>query len=173
MKGIFQALGKTCSSPREFMIKANEALSGSIDKHSFVSLIYGIVETGSATLTLARAGHRPMLLVGNDRVEYVRPTGMGVGLSGGLVFEGAIEERTISLREGDVCVFYTDGITEARFGDDEFGYERLLEVAQRSRAETAAGICRNILDAVKVFTENQPTHDDLTLVVLKWRGGQA
>ena len=98
------------------MIKANEALSGSIDKHSFVSLIYGIVETGSATLTLARAGHCPMLLVGNDRVEYVRPTGMGVGLSGGLVFEGAIEERTISLREGDVCVFYTDGITEARFG---------------------------------------------------------
>jgi len=170
VKGIFQALGKTCSSPREFMIKANEALAGSIDKHSFVSLIYGILEIGSGTLTLARAGHCPMLHIGHDHVEYIRPNGMGVGLSRGPLFDGAIEERTLLLREGDVCVLYTDGITEARRGEEEFGYERLLQVAQESRTDKAAGICQQIMNAVKTFTENQATHDDLTLVVLKWSG---
>jgi sigma-B regulation protein RsbU (phosphoserine phosphatase) len=173
VKGIFQSLGKTCSSPREFMIKANEALSGSIDKHSFVSLIYAILHKGTGTLTLARAGHCPMLHIGHDRVEYIRPNGMGVGLSIGPMFEGAIQERTITLNEGDVCVFYTDGITEARLGDEEFGYERLLEVAQQSRADRAPDICRKILDTVKVFTENQANHDDLTLVVLKWYGARS
>ena len=170
VKGIFQALGKTCSSPREFMIKANEAMSGSIDKHSFVSLIYAIIDMNSGTMTLARAGHCPMLHLGHDRTEYIRPNGMGVGLSVGEVFRSAIEERTIALREGDVCVFYTDGITEARRGEEEFGYERLLEVARKARTESASGICRQILDTVKVFTENRANQDDLTLVILKWRG---
>jgi sigma-B regulation protein RsbU (phosphoserine phosphatase) len=56
MKGIFQALGRICSSPKEFMVRANEALAGSIDKHSFVSLIYAILDPVSGRLTVARAG---------------------------------------------------------------------------------------------------------------------
>ncbi len=168
VKGIFQALGKTCTSPREFMIKANDALAGSIDKHSFVSLIYAIVDAGQGTLTVARAGHCPLLRIGHSGVEYVRPGGMGVGLSRGSVFDQAIEERTIRLEEGDVCVFYTDGITEARSGDEEFGYERLLQVAQRERGGAAPVICERILDSIRSFTENRASHDDLTLVVLKW-----
>ena len=168
VKGIFQALGKTCESPREFMIKANDALAGSIDKHSFVSLMYAIVDVGKGTLTVARAGHCPLLRVGRHDVEYIRPGGMGVGLSRGEIFERAIEERTIRLNDGDVCVFYTDGITEARNGDEEFGYERLLEAAQHERDLPAGPICKQILESIRVFTENRANQDDLTLVVLKW-----
>jgi phosphoserine phosphatase RsbU/P len=172
VKGVFQALGKTCGSPRDFMIKANEALAGTIDKHSFVSLIYGIVDVRSATLTLARAGHCPLLHLGASGVEYIRPNGMGVGLSGGPIFDGAIEERIIPLGEGDVCVFYTDGITEARAGDEEYGYERLLEAARTSRTSSAPAICRGILDSVKAFAQDPASNDDLTLVVLKWIGSR-
>ncbi len=168
VKGIFQALGKTCGSPREFMIKANDALAGSIDKHSFVSLIYAIVDVGKGTLTVARAGHCPLLRIGQRAVEYIRPGGMGVGLSKGEMFDRAIEERTIQLEEGDVCVFYTDGITEARKEEEEFGYDRLLEAAQRDRSLPAAAICQRILESIREFTENRANHDDLTLVILKW-----
>lgn len=170
MKGIFQALGKTCTSPREFMIKANEALAGSIDKHSFVSLIYAIVDTRTGSLTLARAGHCPLLHIGTHGAEYLRPGGMGVGLSSGGTFDGAIEESTITLKDEDLCVFYTDGITEARRNDEEFGYDRLRDVALRERANSAPAICTGILNEVKTFSENKASHDDLTLVVLKWKG---
>jgi phosphoserine phosphatase RsbU/P len=170
VKGIFQALSRLYTSPAEFMIKANEALGDTIDKHSFVSLIYAIVDLRTGRLALARAGHCPMLLVSKGDVRYIRPNGMGVGLSKGNLFAGAIAEHSIQLDAGDVCVLYTDGVTEAHVGDDEFGYDRLLEAATRSKHRSASEIKDDILATVKTFIDNQPNHDDLTLVVMKWRG---
>ncbi len=169
VKGIFQALSRMYSSPREFVIRANEALAGSVDKHSFVSLIYAVLDVRTGVLTLARAGHCPMLLVSGEQVEYVRPSGMGMGLSRGEIFNRAIEEYSLSLREGDLCIFYTDGITEARRGEEEFGYDRLLEAARRLRGQSATAIKDGIVENVKTFVDRQVTDDDLTLVVLKWR----
>lgn len=170
MKGIFQALGRICSSPKEFMVKANEALADSIDKHSFVSLIYAILDPRSGRLTIARAGHCPMLHISGQTVVYVRPNGLGMGLSRGPTFDDAIEEEVIDLSAGDVCVLYTDGVTEARCGDDEFGYERLMAAAQNAREKSAAGIKEEILETVSRFTDHRANDDDLTLVVLKWSG---
>jgi serine phosphatase RsbU (regulator of sigma subunit) len=170
MKGIFQALGRICSSPKEFMVRANEALAGSIDKHSFVSLIYAMLDLQSGRLTVARAGHCPMLHISGDDVAYVRPNGLGMGLSRGPTFDDAIQEEVIVLGAGDVCVLYTDGVTEARCGDDEFGYERLMATAREARGKNAAGIKEEILATVSRFTEHRANDDDLTLVVLKWNG---
>ena len=170
MKGIFQALGRICSSPKEFMVKANEALADSIDKRSFVSVIYAILDPRSGRLTVARAGHCPMLHISGEEVAYVRPNGLGMGLSRGAIFDDAIQEEVIDLRAGDVCVLYTDGVTEARCGVDEFGYERLKSAAREARERNAAGIKEAILDDVSRFTENRANDDDLTLVVLKWKG---
>jgi serine phosphatase RsbU (regulator of sigma subunit) len=173
VKGIFQSLGKLYPSPREFMIKANEALADSIDKHSFISLIYVVVDLTSGTLTLSRAGHCPLLVVSGGAGSYVRPSGMGLGLSRGSTFAGSIEEHTFTLREHDVVVLYTDGVTEARHGDDEFGYDRLLEAAVRAHAHPAASVKDEILSSVKRHAAQEANDDDLTIVVLKWRGDGA
>ena len=71
------------------------------------------------------------------------------------VINSAIEEYTLSLHEGDLCIFYTDGITEARQGDEEFGYERLLQIARAARDRSAAAIKDEILDAVRTFIQSQ------------------
>ncbi len=170
VKGIFQSLGTQHTSPREFMIQANAVLASSIDKHSFVSLIYAILDVGSGDLTLARAGHCPMLYVGASQADYVRPDGMGLGLGKGPLFAGAIEEHSIRLTPGDVCLFYTDGITEAHRNGEEFGYERLLSVARNARGHTAAAVKQEVLQSVDTFINHGAPHDDLTLVVLRWVG---
>jgi len=170
VKGIFQALSTQHVSPREFMIQANTVLSGSIDKHSFVSLIYAILDVGTGRLTLARAGHCPMLYVGESGSDYVRPDGMGLGLSEGALFSDAIEDHAIQLYPGDVCLFYTDGITEAHLNGEEFGYERLLSVARQARGRTASDVKNDVLQSVDTFIDHGAPHDDLTLVVLRWVG---
>ena len=171
VKGIFQSLSRMYPSPKQFMVKANEALASSIDKRSFVSLIYGLLDLRTGKLTLTRAGHCPMLLVSDTKVDYVRPNGMGMGLGQGEVFSHAIEERCVQLEEGDVCIFFTDGLTEAQRADDEeFGYERLLKAAERTRGRSASVIKNDILESVKSFVQSKANHDDLTLVVLKWKG---
>jgi len=170
VKGIFQAISKMYPSPREFMIHANDALLTSIDKRSFVSLIYAVIDSASGILILSRAGHCPMLHVSGETVRFIRPSGMGMGLRGGDLFAGALEETSLQLALGDVCIFYTDGITEARRGEEEFGYDRLLLAAQQSRTGSASMVKDHILDTVRSFTDHEASHDDLTVVVVKWLG---
>jgi sigma-B regulation protein RsbU (phosphoserine phosphatase) len=170
VKGIFQALSRLHHSPKDFIVKANEALLGSFDKRSFISLIYAIVDIHTGKVLLVRAGHCPLLLVSQQQGSYVRPGGMGIGLSKGDVFASSIEEETIQLRAGDVFVLYTDGVTEARCGEDEFGYDRLMKAVTHNSEKSATAIKGHVLDTVSAFTGQQSNHDDLTLVVMKWRG---
>lgn len=171
VKGIFQSLSRLYPSPREFMIRANEALSGSIDKHSFVSLIYAVIDLATGTVSLARAGHCPLLHISGNGAAYLRPGGMGLGLSSGTAFAQSMEERTVRLTPGDVCVLYTDGVTEARRGDDEFGYERLLETVVAVQDQSASAVKEAILHTVKQHADRTEHDDDLTVVVVKWLGG--
>ncbi|MDH4069025.1 MAG: SpoIIE family protein phosphatase [Ignavibacteria bacterium] len=170
VKGIFQSLSRIHSSPGTLLERANDVLSDSIDRRSFISLIYAVVDTRTGKLTLSRAGHCPMLHVSGNDIRYVRPSGMGLGLSRGKAFSDSIQEETLQLKPGDSCVFYTDGLTEARNGDDEFGYERLIDCARDFRNMDATGIKQSILGRVQSFSANQSLHDDLTLLVLKWVG---
>jgi serine phosphatase RsbU (regulator of sigma subunit) len=170
VKGIFQALSKLHHSPKSFLVKANEALFGSFDKRSFISLIYAIVDIRNGAVMVARAGHCPLLHVSRQKGSYVRPTGIGIGLGTDMVFASSIEEKTIQLQQGDVCVLYTDGVTEARCGDEEFGYDRLMEAVLHVHQQSAVEIKHHVLNTIQIFTDQQASHDDLTLVVLKWQG---
>lgn len=170
VKGIFQSLSPLYPSPREFMIKANDVLVRSIDKHSFISLLYAVLDLSSGVLTLARAGHCPLLHLSGGTGRYLRPPGMGLGLSRDALFATSMEEQAVHLRPGDACVLYTDGVTEARRGADEFGYDRLLSAAEASAGAGAAGLKESILAGVRTHTGGEVHEDDLTIVVLKWLG---
>ncbi len=171
VKGIFQSLSKIYSSPKEFLIKANESLVPSIDKRSFISLIYSTINIATGELALARAGHCPMLYVSEKRKEYIKPLGLGLGIISGEKFSSTIQEEKITMKPGDVCVFYTDGVTESRSSDgEEFGYERLYEVVEKNRARSAEEIKEEIIQTVWNYTDAKGYHDDLTIFVLKWIG---
>lgn len=173
VKGIFQSLGRLYPSPREFLIKANEALVDSIDKHSFISLLYLVVDLSSGSLTLSRAGHCPLLHVSAGSGRYLRPSGMGLGLSRGDVFASSLGEERVTLRPGDLCVLYTDGVTEARRSDDEFGYDRLLATAVRVHDRPAPAVREEIIGSIRRHAERENYDDDVTVVVLRWNGDAA
>lgn len=172
VKGIFQALSPLCRSPKEFLVKANKALSGTIDKRSFVSLLYAILDLKSGRLMMARAGHCPMLYVSHDKTDFVRPTGLGLGLTDGPLFESVTEERVINLKPNDICIFYSDGITESRgLQPEELGYDRLREIVLRVKGGSARQIKEAILQGVQDYTGMANVEDDMTLIVLKWGAG--
>ncbi len=169
VKGIFQSLAKIFRSPREFMIKANESLVTSIDKRTFISLIYSTININTGELIVARAGHCPILYISSTKKEYLKPLGLGLGLTTGKIFEENIEEKKIMMNSGDVCVFYTDGVTESRSSSgEEFGYERLLNVVDANKHRTSEEIKEAIIQTVWNYTDAQGYHDDLTIFVVKW-----
>jgi len=63
-------------------------------------------------------------------------------------------------------VLFTDGITEARDGDDqEFGEDRLLDLIVRHRTCSAADLQAHLVGAVAAFAD-RGLQDDATLIVL-------
>lgn len=168
LKGIFQALSKSCTSTTDFLIKANNALFGSIEKSAFISLMYAILDIENASLSLSRAGHCPMIHFQNGKVNLHKPTGIGLGLTGAPLFNEVIEEESISIAPGDICVFYTDGVTEARDKEgEEFGTERLIDTIVNNSHINPQDLRKTILDEITSYTGLNSFDDDLTILILK------
>jgi sigma-B regulation protein RsbU (phosphoserine phosphatase) len=83
-----------------------------------------------------------------------------------LVFSGV----EMKLLPGDTLLLYTDGVTEAMNAADElFGDERLLASLSPSLPD-AAGVTKAVRSAVADFVREAPQADDITMLVIRYRG---
>ena len=65
----------------------------------------------------------------------------------------------------------SDGVTEARSTDnDEFGRERLLEAVERCHGLKSDVVLDLLLSAVNRFAAGAPQADDITALVLRYKG---
>jgi sigma-B regulation protein RsbU (phosphoserine phosphatase) len=169
-KGILQSHAEDNVSPRDVLVKVNSLMYRSIERNSFVSMFYAILDLRNARMRFARAGQCPMILMhrvdGESRM--ISPKGMALGLEMGRVFESVLEEEELPLQPGQVMVFYTDGFTEAMNArEEEYGEERLLAAISRHHAESAHAIIDAVCADVVTFAGDTPQHDDMTMVVVK------
>ena len=175
MQGIFKSLSQAATSPREFLVSANAAISQVLEKNTFISVLYGIIDARNERMHVARAGHCPVAAAGlSGEAELWRSEGLGLGLDQtGELFARTIQERDHALQPGDVFVLYTDGLIESRnAAGDEYGYDRLLAVLKQNRHEEAQGIRAVLLDDLDQFVEYGSYGDDTTVVVMKWHGNR-
>lgn len=169
-KGCIQSLCKIYDDPEQLLIKANEIIYGSFDRKSFITLLMASISTKEKKLTFARAGHCPMIYyqAKNGAVEVLKPSGIGVGLECGEIFAKEIKKRTISFHRGDLFIFYTDGLSEARNSDGlDFGEERLCQLVKNNADKPVKTIKEILIETVLAFSEGENLEDDLTLIIVK------
>ncbi|MEJ2617019.1 MAG: PP2C family protein-serine/threonine phosphatase [Ignavibacteriaceae bacterium] len=170
IKGIFESLSKTIESPREILIKANQILQRTLDRKTFVSAAYGIIDLEEERMQLARAGHCPILLLRDGEAENLRPSGLGLGLDFGSRFSETLEELELNLKEHDTIVLYTDGISESKNNKNEdFGDFQFQKILLENNGKNADEITNSVLKEITLFSSNNHQHDDITLVILKWK----
>jgi sigma-B regulation protein RsbU (phosphoserine phosphatase) len=89
--------------------------------------------------------------------------------SGGMLLgvrdESDYQETCLELDAGDVMVIYSDGLTEARRGDEMFGVEGVQRVLDLQGHRRAADILEALLGEVRAWTDR--ALDDVTVVVLR------
>jgi len=169
-KGFLQAQAKSLDSPRAILINMNDLFYRNAERNIFISMIYGVIDLTSRTLTFARAGHNPVMLrrSGGKDVEELCPPGLALGLKKGELFEKTIEERKLGISSGDIFLFYTDGLNEARNRLKEtFDEERIKNLIQRYATLSAEDMLNAIRREVQLFTQDAPQHDDMTAVLIK------
>lgn len=170
VKGIFESLAKIIESPKEILIKANSILKRALDRKNFVSAAYGLIDVQKETLHLSRAGHCPVLLVRDNEAVNLRPSGIGLGLNFSSRFENTLEEIQLDLEENDLIVLYTDGITEAKdINLEDFGEKQFQKILVDNWNLETDEISNKVIREVTLFSQDNSQHDDITLVILKWK----
>jgi sigma-B regulation protein RsbU (phosphoserine phosphatase) len=74
----------------------------------------------------------------------------------------------LHLREGDILVVYSDGLTDAENQQNEmFGEERLLQIIQQEAPTGSDALEQKLLKAIEEFTQGMPQMDDITFVIIE------
>lgn len=84
-KGIVQSHADDFVSPQDVLIKVNKLLYQTIDKDSFVSLFYAVLDIKHKTVIYSRAGHNPVLYYRHKdgHCSLLEPDGIALGLERG------------------------------------------------------------------------------------------
>ncbi|PID63201.1 MAG: hypothetical protein CR986_00170 [Ignavibacteriae bacterium] len=170
IKGIFASLSKLYAEPKELLIMANSILENSIARKRFVTAIYGILDIEKKIFKFARAGHSPLFFCRNNKVERIIPQGIGLGLDYSEKFKATLKEMEIELKNNDIITLFTDGINESQNENlEEFGYNRLEQIISENSDSDVEELSSKIMREVTTFTKNSSQHDDITMVLLKWK----
>lgn len=116
-------------------------------------------------LAWTNAGHNSALLVRcAGEVERLAASGPPLGALPGASYRAHATE----MGPGDLLLVYTDGITEAANPEEEeFGLDRLVDVARHHRGAPLAELRREIESALDAFVRGVPYTDDRTLLFLR------
>lgn len=156
------------SSVKDILHRVNRPLYFKTGRNVFTALCMATIDTVSRELVFSNAGLSEPLLRSGDGVSALHTVGRKLPLGVRLDIE-YVEQRFL-LKPGEVLLFYTDGITEAKnSGGDFYGLARLKELLQASRPSglTAREIKEMIIQDVRIFAQGADQYDDMTVVVVK------
>lgn len=154
--------------PAQVLTRLNDSLSEDESSGLFVTVTYSVFDLRGKRLTLSSGGHLPVLCVRSDGAsQWLSPEGgMPIALMPGVEFGNIGAD----LKAGDIFVFYSDGVSEAKnVRHADYETERLVRVVGMSREKRASEIREAILEDIHRFVGRAPQHDDLTMIVVKVR----
>lgn len=138
-------------------------------KRHFVTMIYALFDSELGTVTVATAGHPPMLHyhAADGAVEEVGSYSRPLGTS----LPGKAVQVTVPFGPDDAFVLYTDGIAETLDQQDNaYSGDRLASRLGDFTSDRSAHELRNtLLGDVVTFKGDREQTDDITIVVLKAR----
>jgi hypothetical protein len=126
----------------------------------FLTAVFGLLDTSDASLTLASAGHPPVLRARDGReMRLVRRTGPALGLAPDAQFG---QER-LQLLAGDRILLYTDGLLPS-------GSERELGLLQQVLATPLSSV-QEMMAHVHGSAPPAADRDDMTILLIDAHAG--
>jgi sigma-B regulation protein RsbU (phosphoserine phosphatase) len=165
VSGILRSHAPIEPSPSEMLSAVNFSLGERRIDGQFVSIIYAVWDDSSRTLQVSNSGLPRPILCRDGKNEIIEATGLPLGL-----FDDAdYDEFSFKAKPGDLFVFFSDGILDARNpAGDLFGRRRLESIVQCSTGSPEQ-VVEEIFKAVAAHAAGEETFDDQTVVALRVR----
>ena len=148
--------------PAQALEELNAQIAAVGGHEEFISLCVVVFDTSAGTLRYASAGH-PAVWLWHDRdVRPLRATGPVVMLDPKSVYDS----REVRLDPDDLCLLYTDGLSEVRDGGQLFGEDRIAQIIRRDPGIPADVLCKSLLEAASDFSSG-PLQDDVAILAIR------
>ena len=148
-KYMLRAFATVDPEPEVVLFELNNALLQGLDEDRFTTLAYGVFDPSDGSCRVAIGGHPAPMVLRKDtgEIDQFEHGGMVLGAFEDLEFDG----ESVKLENGDVVVAFTDGLVEARVGNDLYGRDRVTESLKRHSSRPPADLVRRLLDDAKAF----------------------
>ena len=132
----------------------------------FLTMFYTLYNPQQKALLYSSAGHNPPVVLGrkSGKIEFLQCRGVYIGGRANLTYK----LQTRKLESGDIVVFYTDGLLDAKnVQGEEFGIERVAAVLKEYEHCQASAIVDFLGMKVTQFIGATEQLDDITYVLIK------
>jgi sigma-B regulation protein RsbU (phosphoserine phosphatase) len=154
------------TGPAAALERTNRILVEERRSSLFITALCARLDLPSGHLAVANAGHEPPLVVRADGspIECLAEAGPLIGAFPKI----EIPEVATDLAPGDVVLFYTDGVTDARDpAGDRFEEMRLFAAVESARGGTAQDVVDAVAAAMERFEGPTEPADDVTIVAIR------
>ncbi|PYX70680.1 MAG: serine/threonine protein phosphatase [Acidobacteria bacterium] len=164
VSGILRSHAPIEPGPAEMLSAVNNSLGERRIDAQFVSIIYAVWDEARRTLQVANSGLPRPIYCHDGKVEIIEATGLPLGL-----FDDAeYDEFTFRAKPGDMFVFFSDGILDARNAEGElFGRQRVEQIVARCAGRPADYVVDCLFKAVEEHAAGVEAFDDQTVVAIK------
>jgi len=167
VSGILRSHAPIEPGPAEMLSAVNYSLGERRIEGQFVSLIYAVWDDASRTLQVANSGLPRPLYCHDGKIEVIEAT----GLPSGLFDDAEYDEFTFHAKPGDMFVFFSDGILDARNkAGDMFGRTRVERILTQCANKSASCVVDSLFKAVTEHAAGEDAFDDETVVAMKVKG---
>lgn len=168
LRSCLALLADELASPAAVVVKLDGMVRKTASHRMLVTLGVALFDRGSSCVTVASAGHPPILrrAAATGRAEPIPFSSLPLGAN----LPGRFEEKRVPFAPGDLFLLYTDGVYEALDpGGESYGFERLSRALEKVPRDTsAADACAAVLADLAAFTGRQANpDDDVTLVAVR------
>jgi len=158
---LFHCLGKTINAPGQLLTLINNEICENTTRGMFVTLIGGIFDPESHSVTLANAGHHPPIIHHNGEFEEIETGEMPpLGIIPNLYFP----DHHLQL-DKDALYLYTDGVTEAQIDGEMLGEHGLQALITRHQDKPVAKRLNAIINSLQ--KDELSLHDDVTMMIIE------
>ncbi len=167
VSGILRSHAPIEPSPAEMLSAVNFSLGERRIDGQFVSLIYAVWDDRARKLQVANSGLPRPIYCHDGKIEMIDATGLPLGL-----FDDAeYDEFTYQAKPGDLFVFFSDGILDARRRDGHMlGRTRVEEIVAKCADKSASCVVDSLFKAVTDYAAGVETFDDQTIVAIRVKG---
>jgi serine phosphatase RsbU (regulator of sigma subunit) len=161
-KHLLRVFLRQYRDPAQALEELNRPISAMDRGEEFISMCVVVFDTQVGTLRYASAGHPASFYYQDGEVRPLRATGPLLSLQP----DASYTSSEVPMQSGDLVLMYTDGLAEARNGEQLFGEERIAAHLRRDPDVDPDVLCKTLVEAAADFATT-PVTDDIAILAVR------